>query len=336
MGASYTRGMSSRIASWVGASIVACALIAGCEKADGPARKTSGALTAEEKEMLQSLPGGNTALVGGNYMRFQNYLQSSPFRDFFAAMDVGDPGLSAWMTCWAEFKNVRMLGAVSLEGMTMTMRFVMKGLTVKQIEQCATQAKYRVEVDADKRYIGVQHSFQGAPITMGYLVLPNGAFYVVQRAAFGINQVVGSARPELEADQASASTSNALADEHLVSMIDDLDRTRSMWFAGSAAGTAIADKLGDVFGTMDIAPGLRFDVTAKFQDPTIATQIADAVPMAKAQAKRADPDLATLLETLKVTRSGSEVRLTMALTDAQLQKLVDKVAPMMRAAAGAR
>lgn len=314
----------------VSVSLVALVLAVGCEKSGPSAAKGSGSLAKNETELLSSLPGGNTLLFGGNYMKFQKYLQSSPLGSMISMMDKSAPGISEWTNCWADLPNVTMMGAVKIADRAVDMRFVMKGVDLPALESCAQKASYPTAVDPDKKFISLEMKNINGPMKMGYLVLPNGALYTKQAMDMANPGVIaGITRADLEAEVALIAKGNATSDTALIALMSSVDRTRAMWFVASAANTPVADKLGTVFGTVDIAPGLRLDVTAQIKDSAIADKITEAVPEMKKQAKALGPDLAAVVEGLQFTRSGDKLRFALTISDAQLTKIMEQLGPMM-------
>jgi hypothetical protein len=314
----------------VSVSLVAVVLAVGCEKSGPSAVKGSGTASGSEKELLASLPGGNTVLFGGNYMRFQKFLETSPLASMISKLDTQAPGLSEWTTCWVEHKDIAMLGGVKIAADNVDMRFVMKGIDLPAIEKCAERAKFPATVDPDKKFIALEIQSMGRPMKTGYLVLPNGAVYSRQAMPMSNPQgMLGTDRASLEADVAGLATSNAGGDAKLIAQMDGVDRKKAMWFVGSAEGTPVADKVGTVAGSLDIAPGLSLDVTAQVKDKQIADKISEGVPEAKKQAKALGPDLAAVVEGLQFTRDGDKLRFVISISDAQLKKIMEQLGPMM-------
>ena len=79
--------------------------LAGCEKAHKG--QSSGPLGADDIAMFKDLPGGNVALIGGNYMKMQNFMQSSLGKLAEDAMDKAGAGkgFKDWMACFADHEG---------------------------------------------------------------------------------------------------------------------------------------------------------------------------------------------------------------------------------------
>src|SRR5438105_829479 len=96
--------------------------IAGCEKGTSG----SGALAADDAALLKDLPAGNVALVGGNYMKLQNFMQSSlgkMVRDVGSKVS-GNEGMAKWMDCFAKFPKLRLVGGLAVRPKGFEMRMV--------------------------------------------------------------------------------------------------------------------------------------------------------------------------------------------------------------------
>lgn len=313
--------------------VLAFLLAAGCEKS-GP--KTSGSLAANETALLASLPPGNTALIGGNYLRFQKHLQDSAMSKLMSALNNSSPGISEWTNCFVDAKAVTMLGSVKLDGRAVAMRFVMNGMDVAYIEGCAKRASFATTVDPDRKFIAIDMPHPAGTMRTGYLVLPSGLLYTRQAIslvdATGLPAAVD--RASLEAEIAALANGTAAEDTALVAAMSSVDRSRAMWFVGSGAGTPIADKLGLVAGTMDIERGLSIDVTAQIVDADLADQIEKGVPEARKQGALLGDSVKAVLDQLTFSRAGDRLRFALTIDNAQLEALMAKLAPMMGAGTG--
>lgn len=309
--------------------ILALAAAAGCEK--DAASKGSGKLSASETSLLSDLPKGNTALFGGNYMKFQKYLQTSPLAGMISMLDKSSPGLSEWTNCFVEVPSLTMMGGVKVIGRSVELRFVMKGLDIATIEKCAKKAGFPATVDPDGKFIGFEMPSAMGPIHGGYLVLPDGALLTRQAMPTGFPATAPPPvdRASLEADRQSLTSGTAAQDTALISELDSVDRSKAMWFVGSAAGTPLSDKLGTVRGTIDLANGLSFDVTAQVTDAALADKIASGVPEMKKQAKSLPGELGSIVESLQFERSGDKLRFGIKIDNAQLAAVTRQLAPMM-------
>ena len=305
----------------------------GCEKSGGFSSKGSGKLSADENALLAHLPAGNTALFGGNYMKLQKYMQSSPMASMMSALNKQSPGVVEWTNCFVELPNLSLLGGVKI-GATAEMAFVTKGMTVDQVETCAKRAKFPATIDPDKKFIGFEMPNPLGTIKTGYLVLADGTLYT--RQAFPLGGAIGGAaamisvdRPTLETEAAAIAKANASQDTALLAELDHVDRSKAMWFVGSGARTPIADKLGLVYGTIDIGNGMAFDITAEVKDKALADKVSEGVPEIKKQASSMPGGLGPIVEQLQFNRSGDRLRFGLKLTDEQLSTLFKSMGAMM-------
>jgi hypothetical protein len=305
-------------------TIALCSTLAlgGCEKAKG---KTSGPLGDSEISLLKDLPGGNVAIMGGNYMKMQNFMQSSLGQLAEDAMEKSGAdmkGMKDWMQCFAEMKQLSVVGGVAFEG-AVEMRLAFKGTTLDAVDACAKKAGFTHTLDPDKKYLEIEVPGPGGiTAAQGYLQLADGVIYNRQTLAISLFPSVESAtREDLEADAAKAKTLNAAGDKQLVALAAKADRSQTFWFAGSGKGTPIADKLGDVYGSLDIDGGIKADVMIGFTDKALAGQLEDGLAQAKKMSDQLPPDMRSILEDLSLHRDGSSVRIVAKLSDAQIKSL---------------
>jgi hypothetical protein len=296
--------------------------LTGCEKAKG---KSSGPLGDADVALLKDLPGGNVALIGGNYMKMQNFMQSSLGELAESAMEkaTGDAkGFKDWMACFADMKDLKVAGGVAISG-EVEMRLVFKGASIEQIDGCAKKAGFTHTLDPDKKYVEIEVPGPGGVTSaQGYLQLADGAIYNRQRLAMGLMPSVESAtREDLESDAAKTKTSNAAGDKQLVALAGKADRSQTFWFAGSGKGTPVADKVGDVYGSFDIDSGIKAEVMIGFTDKALANQLEDGLAQAKKMSDSLPPDMRSILDDLSLHRDGSDVRIVAKLSDAQIKSL---------------
>lgn len=313
----------------LGALLVGLVLVAGCEKA---ADKPAGAAAGDETALLSYLPAGSVALFGGNYVKFQNYLASSPLQKVFDKMNTQSPGLSAWMKCWSdEMPRLVMVGSLRLTGGQIEMRYVMKGIDLPALERCSAKAKFPTAMDADQKYMSYEMVSVGQTVKGGYLVVADGTVYTRQQMmAVGSKPTVTPAtRADLEADLAGLAGKTAVQDKQLVAAMEDLDRTTAMWFVGSGANTPLSDKVGLVKGTFDIANGIAIDVRAEVKDVALADQAEQGIASAKQRSSALGEPMKTVIEGVKLERKGPWLRVTLAIDNPTLTALIDQVAPML-------
>jgi hypothetical protein len=294
--------------------------LAACEKADA---KASGPLGADDLALLKDLPGGNVAIMGGNYMKMQNFMQSSLGQLTQRAMDKagGGVGFNEWMKCFADQKQLKIAGGVALTA-GVEMRLAFKGMTLQQIEACAKRASFGHTMDADGKYVSIEVPVMGVTATQGYLQLADGTIYNRQRIALGgLPSVDAASRAELEADVVALTKASAADDKKLVELAAKADRTQTIWFAGSAKGTPAAAKVGDVYGSLDIDGGIKANVVVGFTDSSLPSQIEDGLEQARKMSDRLPPEVKSMLDDVKLKRDGNQVRFSAKLTDNEIQSL---------------
>jgi len=293
----------------------------GCEKAK---TKSSGPLGGDDLAMLRDLPGGNVALIGGNYMKMQNFMQSAlgQFAEDALEKAGAGKGFKDWMACFADMKDLKIAGGVALHD-GLEMRLAFRGMTIDQIDGCAKRAGFTHTIDPDHKYVEIEvPGAMGQTYSQGYLALADGTVYNRQRIAISIIPTVDPAsRSDLETDARNLSTSNATNDKALVALAAKTDRRQTFWFAGSAENTPAADKIGDIYGTLDIDNGLKADITVGFTDKAMAKQLEDGLDQAKKMSDSLPPDVRSLIEDISLHRDGGSVRIVAKLTDAQLKSL---------------
>jgi len=319
----------------------AVALVA-CEKDGAIASKGSGPLRAEEKALLEALPGGNVGLMGGNYYRLQDFLQSSLASSMMSAVEQMSPGMRAWSTCFVQAgKGLQMLGSIAFEGGTLTMRYAMKGFSIEQIEACAKQASFAAERDGDGKFVSIETPTALGPHRTGYLLLPGGV--LVTRVAMplptlgsGGGAVRPSTRADLEADVAAAARTNATADAELVAALARIDRKRAIWFVGDATATPAADQLGRLRGWLDLddAGGFAMELAVQVRDRAVADQVAAGVPQLKRQAGSLGGEVGKVVGGLRFERKGDELRFGLKMTGAQVQAITAQLEPYFGAMGG--
>jgi hypothetical protein len=302
--------------------------LAGCEKAKS---KSSGPLGDDDIALLKDLPGGNVAIIGGNYMKLQNFMQSSlgKMAEDLMEKTTGDSkGMKEWMACFSEMKSLKVAGGVAIAS-GMEMRLVFKGMTIEQVDGCAKRAGFAHTLDPDKKYVTIEvPGLAGATYAQGYLQLADGAIYNRQNLALALVPSVDAAsRAELEADAEKAKTNNAAGDKQLVALAGKANRSQTFWFAGSGKGTPAADKVGDVYGSFDVDSGLAADVTIGFTDKKLAGQLEEGLEQAKKMSKDLPPDLRGIIDQVSLHRDGDSVRIVAKLSDSQLSALT-KMGPL--------
>ena len=297
-----------------------CVALLACDKGSsskGPVG--SGALSADELALFKNLPAGGNVVIGGNYMKVQAWVQSA-MGDAMAAMG---PGWKEYSQCWAGLTNVKLAGTVVVVG-SVELRMAFAGATLEDMKRCGDKAGFKSTLDPDGKFLSMQVTTMGQTVEQGMLLLPSGAIYMRQAIA-GLGAIVPGARADLEADTAKLAQATALDDPKLQKLVAKVDRSKTLWFAGTAAGTSIADTLGEVYGTVDIAPGMSVDITAEVLDKATADKVVASVDDVKKNSGQLPAEMRSVFETLSVNRDGNHLRVRMKVTDAQLASLMKQM-----------
>ena len=303
-------------------ALVAVLAVTGCDKA-GP--KASGELSSAETSLLASMPRDADLAFGGNYLRLQKFLASSGFAKLMTAMENVAPGMTKWIDCFTELKDVKMVGTVSFAGGA-AMRFAMTGITIDDVEKCAKVAAFPTKMDGDRKFLEIDTGVS----KVGYLVLPSGALYNRQSLPNAMNrkaaaQAETSDRASYEADVAAAAKANATQNTKLQASIAKVDRSKAMWLAGNAANTPLGDKVNELSGSLDFGDGLQVDVVVEMKDAKLADEILSKFEDVKDMAGMLGPEVKELLDAVRLTKEGSRLHLVMTASTAQLNTLAAKI-----------
>jgi len=305
-------------------TLMACAALAlaACEQADAGA---SGPLGGSDTTLLAGVPSGNVALFGGNYMKFQNFMQSwaGQVTGRMLAQSGGGEALQKWITCFAGIDHVQMLGGVAWSDAGVLMRSAFRGMTLDDVSRCASQSGLTATPDPDGKYVAVQVPIMGTTLTYGYLQLADGALYTRQsmKLGAGVGGVGSASRADLEADVASLAKGNAADDTQLLDLAAKVDRRHAFWFAGALGATPLADKVGDLYGSLDFDGGLQGDATLTIADDGLASKITGGFDMARKMSDRLPADIRSALDGIHIDRNGKQVHVRVALTADQMTAL---------------
>lgn len=298
--------------------------LAGCEKS---ASKGSGALAGADAELFKSLPSGATIVFGGNFMKLQKLMADSVLSKLTQQVTSAlGKGMKEWTDCFGALKGVQIAGTASLGGGGGDLRIAMTGVGLPDVTACAGKAGFKAAPDPDGKFVAIDVPSPTGTVTQGYLKLASGALYTRQHIGMGGGAravVTPGTRAELEADLAGLASGTAATDARLQAVVAKADRSKPMWFAGTAAGTPIADKLGEVYGTMDFDAGIALDVTAQVTDQAIATKVEDGLRQAKQSVDRLPAEAKDVVKAIELSRDGDRLRLAIKLSDAQLSNLVN-------------
>ncbi|NVB82694.1 MAG: hypothetical protein HOV81_30235 [Kofleriaceae bacterium] len=311
-------------------AIVCLALVGACDKGQESAPSRSAPVTTDEAALFKKLPAGANVVFGGNYMKVQNLMQS----ELGEALAGMGPGMKEWSACWVELKDLKLAGSASFGAGGGQMQTVFTGATLDDMKKCADRAGYKSTLDADGKYLLIEMTTMGQKLEQGMLQLPGNMIYTRQSMSFGGGAVVvPGSRAELEGDMAKLAQGTVLDNKALAASVEKVDRTRTFWFAGTAAGTSISDKVGRFHGTFDIASGVAMDVTVQVVDSNISNQIMETLPQLKKSAASMPAELRPMLENLSVARDGDQIHAKLKLTDSQVATLMKQLSAFGRAGA---
>jgi hypothetical protein len=306
------------------ASLVALVIAAGVPACDKAGSKGS-ASSAGEAQLWAHLPAGGTVVFGGNYLKLQRFMADSALGKMTQRMsDAVSKGMKEWMDCFIAIKGMNIVGSLGVVGAGGDLRMVMAGATLAQLNTCAGKAGFKASTDADGKFLSVEVPGPTGSVTQGYLQLADGALYTRQHVAMGggAPAVTPSSRADVEADIAGLAKGSVATDQALQAVIAKPDHGKTMWFAGSAVGTPIADKLGEVYGSMDLDAGVAIDVTAQVLDKDLATKAEQGIASAKQSADKLPPELRSMVTGLELSRDGDRLHLKAKISDAQLQMVL--------------
>jgi hypothetical protein len=315
-------------------AILAVGLLA-CEKDATPRSKPSGSLNQQETGLLSKLPSGGQFVFGGNMYDAQRWLSESPMAQMTRALVPAN--LTAWNECLATQKQMAMAMAGRFEDGTLRMSTFMRGITIADLQRCAGVAKVTVAVDPDGKYLTVDLPAQGG-VTMRspYLEVDGGLYSRMAMSLAGLTagavESVVATRAELEADQASLAKGSMATDARMQELLARVDRSRPFFFAGSAAGTPIADKLGDVWGSFAVERGLEFDGVFALKDPAMTQQMLDGFGDLKSNLGSLPPSMSsvkTLVKGVRLGKSKDGLTLSVRISNQALADAMAQLGPML-------
>jgi len=304
----------------------ACLAWFACDKGESP--KGSGALPAAELALFEHLPAGGNIVFGGNFMKVQAWMNST----FGQSMDAIGPGWKDYAQCWTEMPRHKLAGTASFTGGAGQMQMVFSGASLEDLKKCADRGGFKTNIDPDGKYLALQVTTLGKTVDQGFLQLPDGSLYSRHSLGIGGTPVPGT-RADLEADIAKLGQATALDDARLKKLVAKVDRTKTMWFAGTAAGTSIGDKLGEVYGAVDIVPGMTLDITVELLDAALADKVMSGVKDVKQNVGELPAEMRSIIENLVVTRDGRRIRAIAKMTDDQLATFMKQVGALAGAGA---
>jgi hypothetical protein len=298
---------------------------AGCEKSFQEP-EASGALAGGDLDMFRNLPAdGAQVIFGGNYMRLQAFMQKTGLDKMTEKLGKG---MSEWVNCFGEMKDMKVAGTVSVKGKRGgDMRMIFSGMTLKDVEACAKRASFTSELASDGSFLTIEVPNQAGTQSQAYLKLKDGAIYFKQ--SMGGRVLEAPSRAELEADAALAAKGNAADDAKLQAIAAKADRTKTMWFAGTGAGTPLGDKVGEAFGSFDLTSGIAIEAIIEVTDSSLASQIEEGISQARKMADQLPGAMKDVINDLEFKRKGDKMRFALKLSDDKVGQVFKSVGGLM-------
>lgn len=329
--------MTLRLAGTLLLSALAVASAAGCEKSSSSGGAASGALSAAEKDMLTHLPKGGIGILGGNMFEAQKWMQSSPLGKMSA--DMNAPEMTAWNTCLAkEMTTFSMVGTVALVEDSPVVRLFIKDAKLSMFDKCAKEAGLSGTLDPDGKLFTVElKSSRDVTVQAPYLAVDGGVYSQLQVAGMGAamsggGRVVAATRADLEKDVASLKDGTAADDDRFATLLGKVDRKQTVWFAGTAEGTKVGDKLGMVYGGMSLESGLKINGTAQLKDQKDVDDALKKFDEMKGSLDKMPPQMAAIKDAIKqvsLSKADGGLRVSLSLSNEQLEAISKAIGPML-------
>ncbi len=272
-----------------------CATLAisalGCEKSSDPAGKPSGELNKDESALFDYLPGDANIVFGGNYGSMMKHWQTSPLKTFAdkAAASVGNQdAMQKYMSCWVEeVTDGGFAGAVTFTDGDAQLSMLFDDLSVETMKKCAEGSGYTFNIDAEgksAKLAGVPDGMGGTTDASYYFIEKNTVLFSMKMSlSLGALPESPSAE-ELATFVADAKKNPASKSASITAMVAKADRSKALWFAGSGAGTPVADKLSGGHGWFDIdASGMSIGFAVDFPSADIPKEAAKGFSQLKQQ-----------------------------------------------------
>ena len=309
------------------ALVCAAAALAGCGGGDHAAAVAQPAKPLAEAALLHDLPGGNFVIAGGSYDAMPHLMQSAVGKWFVTVMGkLGMQSQDTWMSCFARFRGARFVGGLALDGFSFRLRALTAGLGMRDVVGCAREAGIPFTVDPDGKFATVTFTAKGRTMISPYLELPDGVVYSATRFAIGPLPDQPT-RKDMEADIAQARKHSAADDAAMIAIASHADHSRMVWFAGTGAGTPLAGKVGEAYGTIDLAGGLRVDLSTQLLDPVLADQVMKAYSATLEHPGSMSPEMRTVFDHLDLRRTGDRLHLLLQVSDQDLASFLATLVP---------
>lgn len=315
------------------ATLAVCLL--ACEKDATPRSKPSGSLNQQETGLLAKLPAGAQFVFGGNFYDAQRWLAESPLAGIGRTMQPTE--LTAWNECLATQKQMAMAVAGTVDRSQLRLTFFMRGMTIEDLARCGERAKVTVSVDADRKFARVELPAQnGIEMTAPYLAVDGGLYSRLGMSFAGLASGAVEQEPitraDLEAEQAKLAQSSMATDARMQSLLARVDRSRPFFFAGSAAGTPIADQLGDVWGSFAVERGLEFDGVFALKDPKMVDQAVDGFGELRSRLGSLPPSMSSvkaLVKGVRLSKSKDGLVVSARISNQALTEALTQLGPML-------
>ncbi|MCP4449272.1 MAG: hypothetical protein GY811_28660, partial [Myxococcales bacterium] len=212
-----------------------------------------------------------------NFMKHWDKSALKKFAAIAASMGGEQNGMQDYMQCWASETSVSTFaGTMTMEGAGFDLSMVFDELNAATMKKCAETGGYTFNVEPDGKFaqiIGIPDGMGGTTDASYYFVAPDTVLFSMSMDLGGIPKSPG--RAELESFLASAKENPASNSAEIKSMIEKSDRSKSFWFAGSAAGTPLSDKLNGGQGWLDMnASGISIGFAMEFTSADIPKEAA--------------------------------------------------------------
>lgn len=232
------------------------------------------------------MPAGAQLIVGGDYQAFMNAWDRSPMKRLAPTAILRNRTVNEWIDCWTDAKDVRFLGSLQRRDHTHRIRILFTGIEAAQLTRCANSGRIEWVADTDGTYLefrGISDGFGTRSRIGAYLVADDTAAFVIDIGGVvpGATEFLAD-RKRFETDIAIASASSVVDSPTLKPLLVNADRSKSLWFAGSAEGTKMDDMFKRGYGWLDIeTDAVTFRFSIEMADETMARQLIDVFSKAQ-------------------------------------------------------
>jgi hypothetical protein len=310
--------------------VLVVGVFAACEKTRAPQPKGSGTLSPAELELFKYLPKGQPVYFAGDYSKLHDVMSGGLGQFTTAIADKLSPAMATMTKCLATPHGMKSAMAMTYVDKTLEDRFVIDGLKIADVAKCGQDSGLKTTVDADNRFVSVEMPMPNGTLDFSYFALPNGPLYIHQTVTLSAKALPKMAtRAECEADLAALGHNTAAEDADFNALASKADRTKTAWFVGSGAGTPLADKLNQAYGSIDATSGLAVDITVGLVRVADAEKLEQGVGQLRKMSDQLPASFKDVVAALKFDRSGDRVHVALALTDAQVKSVTDQLGGMI-------